>query len=375
MANKKIIIWDLDNCFEISLAKKLKYDLFPNCVVKSRPPKWIPKYNKEHYPTINTNDINIALKNYFFYGSNMPIKEDLSWANLLIHYTPEVINGPWDHYCSQIYKSFNNKNFITVASGWCFSDNNYPKDKVYLQLSYFFSLVAEHCKVEEINTKEKKLKMFDALLGMSKEHRVFILQNILKNRIEKSFFINIVKNKWEKGIDYRTEELDQYEDPVLIKRTKTTNTGLPVENVKNGISLSVSIPTEIYKNSWYSIVAETNILADGFFTEKTAKCFFAKRIFIFFGKQGQLKKLRESGYKTFDNVIDESYDEIENDKERWQSAFDEVMKLINQNPVEIYTKTKDILEHNQQEILNQIKRLDSLKEFFQKHLSNYTNVK
>jgi hypothetical protein len=35
----------------------------------------------------------------------------------------------------------------------------------------------------------------------------------------------------------------------------------------------------------------------------------------------------------------------------------------------MYSKTKDILEHNNQEVLNQIKRLESLKEFIQKHLN------
>ena len=64
--NKKIVIWDLDNCFEITLAKKLKYELFPNCLIKTRPPNWIPKYNKEPYPNINNKDINVALKDYFF---------------------------------------------------------------------------------------------------------------------------------------------------------------------------------------------------------------------------------------------------------------------------------------------------------------------
>ncbi len=369
--NKKIVVWDLDNCFEVGLAKKFNIELFPNSIVKSRPSAFI-KYSKKKlikYPDIDKKDINVALKSYFFYSDAKPIKQDLSWANLLIHYTPEIITGPWNHYHNQVVDSFKNKNFITIASGSCFLNNDYPKDKTYLKLSHFFSRVAEHCKEEDTNIKEKKLKMFDALLGMSKPHRVFIFENILKNKIEDNFFINIFKNDKGEGIQHRTKELDQFEDPVLIKRTKIPNTGFPIDNVKNGMSLSVSIPTEIYKNSWYSIVAETNTTADGFFSEKTAKCFFSKRIFIFFGKQGQLKKLKELGYKTFNNIIDESYDEIDSDIKRWQCAFNEVIKLINSDPMEMYSKTKDILEHNNQEVLNQIKRLESLKEFIQEHLN------
>jgi hypothetical protein len=237
-------------------------------------------------------------------------------------------------------------------------------------LSHFFSRVAEYCKEENMNTKEKKLKTFDALLGLSKIHRIFILENILKNKLEDNFFINIFKDSEGRGIDYRSKELDQFEDPVLIERTRIPNTEFLVENVKNGVSLSISIPTKIYKNSWYSIVAETNTTADGFFSEKTAKCFLAKRIFVFFGKQKQLKKLRELGYMTFNSIIDESYDEIVDDKERWELAFKEVLKLIELNPKEIYEKMDDVLEHNKRKLLNQTERLNSLKSFLVKHLLN-----
>jgi hypothetical protein len=366
--NKKIVIWDLDNCFEITLAKKLKYELFPNCLIKTRPPNWIPKYNKEPYPNINNKDINIALKDYFFYRNSQPIKEDLSWANLLIHYTPEIINGPWSDYCEQIYKSFNNKNFITIASGSC-ELNEYPTDKTYFKLAHFFSNIAEHCHQEEYNKEKEKLKMFDVLLGISKPHRMFILENILKSGLEDVSFINIWKGPNNFGLNYRSKDLDRFEDPAVVNQINIGSSTIIVAGIKNGYCLAQSIPTEIYKNSWYSIVAETNWMSNDFFTEKTAKCFFAKRIFIFFGKQGQLKKLRELGYKTFDNIIDESYDEIENDVERWSFAFKEVIKLSKLDPLEVYSKANNILEHNKQEVLNQIKRLELLKNFLQTHLS------
>jgi hypothetical protein len=47
-------------------------------------------------------------------------------------------------------------------------------------------------------------------------------------------------------------------------------------------------------------------------TEKTAKPIWAKRLFVMFGTPGFLKKLHELGFKTFDHVIDESYDSMLN---------------------------------------------------------------
>ena len=47
-------------------------------------------------------------------------------------------------------------------------------------------------------------------------------------------------------------------------------------NYKNGRSMSHSIPIEIYRRSWYSIVAETQAYKSNYVTEKTSKPLFEK---------------------------------------------------------------------------------------------------
>lgn len=62
------------------------------------------------------------------------------------------------------------------------------------------------------------------------------------------------------------------------------------------------------------IVIETNTYSEGWFTEKTAKCLAAGKPFLLYGTFGQIERLREMGFRTFGDYIDERYD-CENDSD------------------------------------------------------------
>ena len=83
----------------------------------------------------------------------------------------------------------------------------------------------------------------------------------------------------------------------------------------------------------------------------------AKRVFVFFGSHRQLAKLREHGYKTFDPVIDESYDDVENDVERWDMAFKQMMILMQKDPITVYDSLETVLKHNYGMVYDQSNRL------------------
>ena len=80
--------------------------------------------------------------------------------------------------------------------------------------------------------------------------------------------------------------------------------------------------------------------------EKIGKCLYARRLFVHFGAAHWLKKLRSFGFQTFDSVLDESYDSIEDDVKRWQAAFEQVKWLSKQNHTELLQKIKPMLDHN-----------------------------
>ena len=106
------------------------------------------------------------------------------------------------------------------------------------------------------------------------------------------------------------------------------------------------VPWKIYANTWYSIIAETESENVVSVTEKIGRAFFAKRIFILFGAAGSLTLLKQLGFKTFDCVIDETYDTVQDHVLRWKMAFDQVEKLAKLDPRKIYDQTEEIREHN-----------------------------
>lgn len=77
-----------------------------------------------------------------------------------------------------------------------------------------------------------------------------------------------------------------------------------------------------FNNSYCHIVLETHFDADQsggtFLTEKTFKPIKHGQLFFIAGCAGSLELLREQGYRVFDQVLDNTYDRIKDNTERWQ---------------------------------------------------------
>jgi hypothetical protein len=120
-----------------------------------------------------------------------------------------------------------------------------------------------------------------------------------------------------------------------------------------------------YESTACSIILETHFDADGsdgaFLTEKTFKCLKHGHPFVLFAPAGSLASLRNMGYRTFDSVIDNGYDRIEDNTDRYLAVIDTVRKLAVINPNALYNSCVADLEHNQQVFLaNKYSRLDCL---------------
>lgn len=79
------------------------------------------------------------------------------------------------------------------------------------------------------------------------------------------------------------------------------------------------------ENSYFSIVTET--LVHGYtqqLTEKIWKLFYYCHPFIIFGAKGSLKALRSFGYKTFPELFDESYDDMDDNLDKYKFIVDQI---------------------------------------------------
>ena len=126
------------------------------------------------------------------------------------------------------------------------------------------------------------------------------------------------------------------------------------------------IVEEHFANSYLNLILETHLDADQsggtFLTEKTFKPIKNAQLFVILGPAGSIKQLKKMGYRTFDHVIDHSYDNIENNTDRWAAAMQEAERIIlHEHLHSLYVESEKDIVHNQRLFLrSKSNRLNSL---------------
>lgn len=143
--------------------------------------------------------------------------------------------------------------------------------------------------------------------------------------------------------------------------------------------LAINNPThdldiEKYYKAYLHIVSETYFEYKGqqlFYSEKIYKPVLFFQPFVLFSQPGSLEYFRSLGFQTFGDFIDESYDSIRNDTERFQAAYRSATCFVDKPPNEldnIMKKMWPILEHNYNTLT---KRRDTCSEKLIKDLWKY----
>lgn len=111
------------------------------------------------------------------------------------------------------------------------------------------------------------------------------------------------------------------------------------------------VNTYLYQDSYFHLIIETLFDVDqsqgAFITEKTYKCFKFGQPFVLIGAVNSLATLRRAGYRVFDNIIDNSYDTIADNTQRWHAVKETIWKIKNSNLYELYQQCIPDLLHNQ----------------------------
>jgi hypothetical protein len=113
---------------------------------------------------------------------------------------------------------------------------------------------------------------------------------------------------------------------------------------------------EHFENSYLNVILETHLDVDQsngvFLTEKTFKPIKNCQPFVIIGAANSIAQLKKMGYRTFDHVIDHSYDTIKNNTQRWHAVCSEIERLMSTDLHSLYLSCRDDLEHNQQLFLS-----------------------
>ena len=237
-----------------------------------------------------------------------------------------------------------------------FVNYNFKQAQIYTWMDwfvttvYFYNTVQPSLLNEKLSPQINKSKYFDILLGCRRLHRDIVHQYILDNQMLDKVIMTYYQ-RW--NVDLReTDHIFESEGLEFLPESNYTHSVHQVRYHGHKMNLSQVVPFVVYNDSYYSVVAETNAVNEfNFYTEKVVKPILGRRLFVAIAGQGYLRRLRSVGFKTFSDVIDESYDLEPDHTTRWGMAMDQVKFLTEQDPVEIYAKIKHVVEHNQRVML------------------------
>lgn len=125
---------------------------------------------------------------------------------------------------------------------------------------------------------------------------------------------------------------------------------------------SGNFPRKYYLDCYLNIVGETHFVNvpygfnTNFVSEKTFNAIANNQMFIIVGQADSLDLLKSLGYKTFDGIIDETYDTIGHNGDRLKALTTTITHYLSK-PIETiredYIKVQDVIKHNRDLLFSQ----------------------
>lgn len=244
--------------------------------------------------------------------------------------------------------------------------------------------------IDKIFSVKDKPYKFLYLSGRAREHRKYLLEKFeLEGLLEQSLYSCLEgKPFFDKGIRFfhngedllaREREIKYLPENYEIERIRN-RIGNPCDSsfVKyelfNGEWLDGIIQPDCYIDSYFSVVAETAFYYPySFRTEKIWKPIMAGHPWIAVTNKGFYKDMQNMGFRTFDGLIDESFDSIENCEERIKRVSQVITDLCRQDLNSFLDSAKDVCYYNQLhmgEVYNKIRKEfpDRFKDFIGRHM-------
>lgn len=247
---------------------------------------------------------------------------------------------------------------LKQSKGWI-------KNLTILNCNFFYYITTTYARgFEFIGSYEArhKGKLFTCFNKLNREHRMQLVDRMLANGlVDRSYYSFEGEGDFAKRIDSLSDDvyphIKLFKDRFPIKLNITEQRHNPVEIQPDDLIY--------YKDSYFSVITETLFFDKNypnqhhrpfvedsmFLTEKTYRCFALLHPFILMARPGSLAELRKQGFKTFSPYIDESYDLIEDDVQRFEAILKEISRLCTfdgSNWLIWQEGIKEIVEHNQQ---------------------------
>jgi len=266
--------------------------------------------NKNQFYNLYNSLIKNSISNFLIFSNFLPTEYEKNFE-LQKKVKRSSRSECWNHFVSlsnrEVTKFKHNKNIIANALGFSANFNNYDF-RAAAAYALFKKGLDKHCYIS-YNSDVKIIKNFTT--GFEK------INKLLNNSD-----VNFELSKSYKRLDEK-----------LISKTK------------------ISLVLEAY--------LDFEIAKEVYPTEKSIRSIKNKQIFVLLGQAGTLKELKRMGYKTFDNYIDESYDSILDNSNRFQAVISEFVRIVSLPSDKLETLLEEvdhILKYNYNLYLEKIEK-------------------
>ena len=303
-------------------------------------------------------------------------------AQLIIFDDSEPTN--FYHFKQKFPKLINDispQNIVIISSNlfYTLNPNTFKKDYCPYKIFYFndfFKLMINRHVPD--NGSLDVIKHFTCLSRVDKYFRRYFYYLLKTNDLLPFGFVS------HNRVTNSTDDEDIYFENMIKNIILNYDQYLEISNSKlvlDDNSKSVIFNTTNFsKNSGIEVVLETSIKGCNFVSEKTIKAILNKNIFLLVGGYQTLNFLKKLGFKTFDHIVDESYDSIKCDFSRTTAVFNSLKKFctLSLDEVEkIKNDNQELLEYNYNHLLYNLDTTFDLKNkveaYFNKGEFNGTN--
>ena len=161
-------------------------------------------------------------------------------------------------------------------------------------------------------------------------------------------------NQLNNNYHYDTFKEIYKKDTPEIDHMRDRHSHLVVDRSNNEIHKNDRLHNKwIYEETSISLVTETYPESSRglFITEKTWKPIANCHLALYIGQPNLLEFLRQQGYDTFDDILDNTYDTIHEDVSRFNSAIHSLSKYLNSIDSIDKNDIQQRLKYNQQRFL------------------------
>jgi hypothetical protein len=161
----------------------------------------------------------------------------------------------------------------------------------------------------------------------------------------------------------------KYEFVFYKHNTNMDHTGFVKYDLFNQEWGEIYLNPATYLDTYFSLVTETVFdYPHSFRTEKIWKPMAIGHPFVAVANPGYYRDLRHLGFRTFDGLIDESFDSIEDNQQRLERIAQEVEWLCQQDLAKFVQESYNICKYNQ-ELLSQLR--DTTRRELPDRISNF----